>query len=81
VLPDHLHALVRLDAEALCSLGTLVQQAKGAVTKTARRYGLAHAPVWQGRFYDRIVRSDAEATAVYRYVGDNARRHTVETDH
>ena len=55
------------------SVSSIMRQYKSVVTKRARRLspGLC---VWQGRFYDRVVRTDREADAIRRYVAENPAR-------
>ena len=71
VMPDHVHALLVLTADAEASLAHVVNQAKGLVTKQAHALLLADGPIWQARFHDRIVRTDAEAYRVRRYIARN----------
>ena len=55
------------------SLSTIVRSYKSAVTRLARAGG--HADFgWQGRFYERIVRSRRELANVRRYIDENPSR-------
>ena len=64
------------------SVSAVVGGYKSAVTRHARRLGLwARAPLWQGRFHDRVVRSGAEADHIRRYIAENPARWTFDRFH
>jgi len=87
VMPDHFHALVGISAGAEptpesahlrrmpLSLSSLIACFKASCT---RRINLLrrtpHAPVWQARFHDRVVRNDRELLGIRWYIQDNPRR-------
>ncbi len=51
------------------SLSTIVRSFKAAVTKEAREKGLfPDKPLWQSRFYDRIIRDDVGRFFVRQYI-------------
>lgn len=52
------------------SLGIIINQYKGAVTRTVRR-GECTDFAWQPRYHDRIVRDEREFQAIRRYIVDN----------
>lgn len=58
------------------SLSTLVGLYKGAVTRQARRQGLwpPDENLWQGRFWDRIVRNETELQRIRGYIQSNPAR-------
>ena len=57
------------------SVSSIVGAFKAATTRQARRLGLwAGGSLWQGRFHDRVVRSDAEADRIRRYITENPAR-------
>ena len=63
VMPGHVHVLLRLHGGVL--LGHAVRHLKSGATRTARREGLwGPEPLWQTRFWDVIVRTDAHADRV-----------------
>jgi REP element-mobilizing transposase RayT len=69
VMPDHVHGLVLLDGRA--SLVQVVQAFKAAATRHARALAGIERPVWQRSFYDRVVRSERELSAIRDYMRDN----------
>lgn len=57
------------------SLGSMIVGFKGAVTTRANQHrGMPGAPVWQSRFYDRILRNEMEWRACRRYIEQNPSR-------
>ncbi len=58
------------------SLSTLMGLYKGDVTRTARDAGLypPDVPLWHGRFWDRIIRNDAELQRIRDYIHNNPAR-------
>jgi REP element-mobilizing transposase RayT len=77
VMPDHVHALLRLDATAAPSksLGRIVGAVK---TRSAARVNRLRespgSPVWQSGFYDRIIRSPRMLATIREYIRNNPRR-------
>ena len=57
------------------SLGTIVRAFKSATTKRINeRDGTPGKQVWQGNYYDRIIRSDGELDRARRYIMTNPDR-------
>ena len=79
VLPDHVHAVVRLGGSA----APLFEVVRAFKTFSARRInahdGTAGCPVWQRSFHDRIVRSQREWNAVRAYVARNPWKAWIDT--
>ena len=64
------------------SVSAVVGGYKSAVTRTARCLDLwAGAPLWQGRFHDRVVRSVTEAGRIRRYIVENPTRWEADRFH
>ena len=56
-------------------------QYKSIVTKRIwATLGRGTGPVWQGRYHDRVVRTDREAAAIRRYIADNPARWDPDAD-
>lgn len=54
------------------SLGAIVGSFKSAVTREINdRRSEKYPPIWQGRFHDRIIRSERELEAIRRYIWAN----------
>jgi REP element-mobilizing transposase RayT len=57
------------------SLGAFIAGFKSAATARINRHrGTPGEPVWQGRFYERIIRDEREWHAVRRYIHQNPAR-------
>ena len=68
VMPDHLHTLV-YGLKDTCVLSSFVKRFKHLTSFEAKKkYGLA---LWQGRFYDHILRRPGEDHAVAWYIWMN----------
>jgi len=89
VMPNHVHVLMTLQgtpqpepvaraygAPIAGSLSTLIGGYKAEVTRSAIRSGLLpnKAVLWQGNFWDRIVRDEREFAAVRSYIENNPAR-------
>jgi len=76
VMPDHFHALIRLDAGG-APLGEIIGAFKTAVTRTDTMHGAPQmhgAPtrdVWHRNYYERIVRNKEELKNVRNYIRMN----------
>ena len=55
------------------SLGRIVRAYKGAVTRLIYKEGLLtrSIPVWQGNYWDRVIRDDGEHERIAKYIRDN----------
>ena len=75
IMPNHIHAIIRIDAPleyetggrpmAVPTISQVINQFKGYVSKKSGFH------VWQGRFYDRIIRNGQEYRAYWQYIEDN----------
>ncbi len=78
LMPDHLHLLVELPDVGL-SRSKWVGRLKGLVSTTAREMGF-RGRLWQGRFYDHILRKEECIERVADYIVHNpVRKGLVET--
>lgn len=74
VMPNHVHLLMRIEsgedgrAMPVPTISTIIQQTKGYVTK---QIGVG---IWQSRFYDHVIRNQADYDDVYRYIENNPRQ-------
>jgi putative transposase len=69
LMSDHLHLLLRLGSESM-TLGTLLGTMKSFTTK--KSWALGHTgALWQGRFYDHILRVNEDAPAIIVYIIEN----------
>lgn len=63
------------------SVPSIMRQYKSIVTKRIwATLGRGTGPVWQGRYHDRVVRTDREAAAIRRYIADNPARWDPDAD-
>ncbi len=68
IMPDHVHAFVRLNREA--RLNDFVRLLKQHLGKTLTAEGLA-LPHWQPGFFDHLLRSHESYAEKWHYVGQN----------
>ena len=89
VMPNHVHILFtilkalssqpakeRKFGDAIAgSVSTYIGAYKSSVTQRAKNRGLIpHPPLWQGKFYDHIVRDDEDFQRQYDYIHANPAR-------
>ncbi len=76
MMPNHIHGVLFL-AETMtdkgASLSTVIGLYKAAVSRKMRALGF-EGMVWQGRFYDHIIRSEDALHNIRVYIFDNPRR-------
>ncbi|WP_291985842.1 transposase [Luteitalea sp.] len=81
VMPDHVHLLIDRDGTDVGAptVDDLVRAFKARTTHGARRAGVLApgVPLWQRGFFDRIVRSAQERTALVAYIETNPWRWTL----
>ena len=65
VMPNHVHILLTLNRKIKCTVSTIISQYKGIVTK---RCGMK---VWQGRFYDHVIRDENDYLKIGQYIENN----------
>lgn len=75
IMPDHIHVIIRIEVEdniksggrpmAVPTISRVINQFKGYVSRQAGFH------VWQSRFFDHIIRNQAEYTAYWRYIESN----------
>ena len=68
VMPDHLHAIVRPRGEA--TVGKVMAFLKRVAGNALRQRGL-NGPIWEARFYDRLIRDEDEFWNAVRYIHEN----------
>jgi REP element-mobilizing transposase RayT len=68
ILPDHIHAFVRIGCGA--RLGRTIAALKAAITKVLRA-GQAELDVWQDGFFDHLLRSSESYAEKWHYVRNN----------
>ena len=75
IMPNHIHVILRIDRPcelkvggrpmAVPTISTVINQFKGYVSKKSGFH------VWQGRFYDRILRNEWEYRGAWQYIENN----------
>jgi REP element-mobilizing transposase RayT len=68
-MPDHLHLLVEMPGDGL-SLSEWVGRLKGLTSRKVRAMGF-RGWLWQGRFYERILRRPESIERVADYIVHN----------
>jgi putative transposase len=72
ILPDHIHWL--FEPEADTDFSKLVSAVKREVTWRMKAQGQA-GPLWQNRFYDHLIRDEADLQAHLDYIHFNPVKH------
>ena len=75
IMPNHIHVILRIDKPldfelggrpmAVPTISTVINQFKGYVSKKSGFH------VWQGRFYDRVLRNEWEYRNAWQYIENN----------
>ena len=78
IMPNHIHVIIRIDNSnyidiggrpmAVPTISTIINQLKGYVSKKSGFH------IWQGRFYDRILRNEHEYYGAWQYIESNSRK-------
>ena len=80
VMPNHVHAIVVLSTNAANpqgaspTLGQIVGNYKGGVTRLARQRNLTDVEIWQGRYHDHIIRNEKAFETIQAYIMTNPER-------
>jgi REP element-mobilizing transposase RayT len=75
VMPHHIHGLLWLPFDGSAHLEDVITRFKAEVTRLARKRGLCrNESVWQGSFFERVVRSPQKLEAVREYIRTNPER-------
>jgi REP element-mobilizing transposase RayT len=72
LMPDHLHWLFRLDADA--QIASIMRRLKGVTARKINQRLVRRGSVWQSAYYDHAVRQDEDLRAVARYIIANPLR-------
>jgi REP element-mobilizing transposase RayT len=72
LMPDHLHALVRLADDA--ELPRLMNRIKAATGRAVNRHFGTQGKVWQAAYHDHLIRNDENLQNVARYIVMNPLR-------
>jgi len=63
------------------SLGSIVAGFKAATTsRVSRRFWIEGAPLWQRNYYEHVIRNDADADSLRRYMQANPERWAEDVD-
>jgi putative transposase len=71
IMPDHVHAIVRLGPENTVSLSRVVGMFKGLSARHINMLTGAVGPFWQRGFHDWVIRSARGLDRCRRYIADN----------
>ena len=69
IMPNHIHGIIAISEPAQESLSKIIRWFKGRVSYEIHKAGGIF--LWQGRFYDQIVRNDRSLYAIRKYIADN----------
>jgi len=74
VMPNHIHMLISLQNQARTStLSTIVGSYKSGVSRVARK-AFPSLELWQGSFWDHVVRDEKDLLSHYEYIRMNVER-------
>jgi putative transposase len=95
VMPNHVHAIIVLSPDEISTpnaqkpdaqkrvptLGNVVNNYKGGVTRIARQHDLIDdsSRIWQGRYHDHIIREEHTLETVRLYIVENPQRWDADT--
>ncbi|MBI1886395.1 MAG: transposase [Chloroflexi bacterium] len=65
VMPDHVHLLI---TPGSCSISDIMRNFKSFTGKQIREALRISGPIWQSRFYDRVIRDEAQFVAALNYI-------------
>jgi REP element-mobilizing transposase RayT len=68
-LPDHIHAIVF--PHETTTVSSLLQRFKLSTSRSVQSHREANGPLWQARFYDRVIRNKKEFDEVFDYIHMN----------
>ena len=71
VMPDHLHALIRLES---ATLSTAIGAFKGRSARLINRRRENRGGLWQPDFFDHAIREEEDRVAIARYIVANPLR-------
>jgi putative transposase len=82
VMPNHVHLILTDDSNAMAprefeppqagTISSVINGLKAACTSRVRKeIGPPGIVIWQGRFYDRVIRDDEELQRTRQYIIDN----------
>jgi len=70
VMPNHIHLLVSIKAQAATKLGSFVRTVKARTTTQARKL-CPNIAVWQRGYHDHIIRGEHDFEATWEYIENN----------
>lgn len=72
IMPNHVHGIVVILQKQEKSLFNLMRSFKSFSAKAINRArGLQGVPVWQGRYYDHVVRDENDLNRIREYIAHN----------
>jgi putative transposase len=77
VMDDHVHILVRLSDG--CQLQSTIHTWKSYTAKQLHQTCVRESRVWQGEYFDRIIRNSEELAAKLQYIATNPQKRWPET--
>lgn len=65
IMPDHIHLLI---TPISCSISEIMRNLKSFTSKQIRETLGIKGPIWQPRFYDRVIRDEEQFLAALTYI-------------
>ena len=78
VMPDHIHLILRIDAEydgrilSAPTVSTVVGSMKRWISKQAGK------PIWQKSFYEHTIRNQTDYNEIWQYIENNPLKYTLK---
>ena len=73
IMPNHVHAIIHLRANAVVNVIHVIGQYKMAVTKEIRKH-FPNEKVWQRSFYDHVIRNTEGYQKIWEYIENNPQK-------
>jgi putative transposase len=72
IMPNHVHGVICLTNPASVTISTVLRAFKSLSARAINQeLGRAERPAWQKRFWDRIIRDEAELERIRTYIVNN----------
>ncbi len=73
VMPNHIHAIVVIEATAGVSLNNVIGSYKAGVSRKIRK-SIPNTQVWQRSFHDHVIRNQSDYEKIWEYIKYNPQK-------
>ena len=78
IMPNHIHGIIVINESMRESLSKIIRWFKGRVTYEIRKSGGVF--LWQGRFYEHIIRNKESLNRIRKYIRNNPKNWEFDTE-